>query len=212
MGGLHSNANSAFAWPEREDSRGDKPGYHEFFRSRTKTSETHDWEPFLDAVTAQFGDDNLKASIEKATAEKSTTEELKNLPAIFELAVVHPSRPKQRVKCFVGKCMDFQHASREILNDPNHYLTKFLRLALQHGNSVVRRYVRIRRDTDSRLHSVAQSFPLPHPRFARSTTSITPMQDAEDESLLMSSALWERCVIFFSTRARSIAPHPTLAN
>ena len=73
--------------------------------------------------------------------DKSTTEELKNLPAVFELAVVHPSRPKARVKCYIGKCMDFQKCSREILTGDNHYLTKFLRLALQHGNSVVRRYV-----------------------------------------------------------------------
>ena len=115
-------------------------GYHDFFRRRTKTSEPHDWEPFLDAVTANFGDDNLKASIDKATEDK-VTEELKNLPAIFELAVVHPSRPKVRVKCYVGKCMDFQKCSREMLSNEGHELQKFFRLALQHGNAVVRRYV-----------------------------------------------------------------------
>lgn len=104
---LYSNKNNAFAWPEREDAKGEKPvrpqrggnpppplpvithsyhhplitllpppthhhdrhdrqGYHEFFRSKSKTSEPHDWEPFLESANAKFGDDNLKSSIEKA--------------------------------------------------------------------------------------------------------------------------------------------------
>ena len=107
---LYSNKNNAFAWPEREDAKGEKPvrsgdivrseeeilhrggggttphsplitllppptphhdrhdrqGYHEFFRSKSKTSEPHDWETFLESANAKFGDDNLKSSIEKA--------------------------------------------------------------------------------------------------------------------------------------------------
>lgn len=115
-------------------------GYHEFFRKRSKTSEPHDWEPFLSPEPTKFGDDALKASFDKATEDK-VNEELKNLPAIYELAVVHPSRPKNRIKCFVGKCRDFQHCSRDMLTNSDHDLVKFFRLALQHGNAVVRRYV-----------------------------------------------------------------------
>jgi len=133
-------ATSEFSWPEREDAKGDAPGYHSFFRKKSSSSEPHDWEPFLDAVSTQFGDDNLKAAVEAAVASK-VNDELKTIPAIYELAVIHPSRPKVRVKCYVGKTMNFQKESKDVLAEESHYLKKFLRLALQHGNSVVRRYV-----------------------------------------------------------------------
>lgn len=128
-----------YTWPEREDAKGNAPGYHSFWKNTSRRSEPHDWEVFLDNVSVQFGDDGLKAAIEKATTE-GVNKELKTTPALFELALVHRDRPKKRVKVYVGKTMNFQKSQDDLLQETSD-LAKYLRLALQHNCAVYRRFV-----------------------------------------------------------------------
>lgn len=128
-----------YTWPEREDAKGNAPGYHAFWRKGSKRSEPHDWEVFLDLVSVQFGDDGLKAAIKKAT-EEGVNKELKTTPALFEYALIHRDRPKKRVKVYLGKTMNFQKSQDALLQETGE-LAKFFRLALQHNCSVYRRYV-----------------------------------------------------------------------
>lgn len=128
-----------YSWPEREDAKGNAPGYHAFWRNKSRRSEPHDWEPFLEVMSVQFGDDGLKAAIEKAQQE-GINKELKTTPALFEYSLVHRDRPKKRVKVYVGKTMNFQKCQDSMLA-ADSVLAKFFRLALQHNCAVYRRYV-----------------------------------------------------------------------
>lgn len=132
-----------YSWPEREEADGGKvAGYHAFWRRKSESSEPHDWEPFLDVLPVQYGDDTLKAGIEKAVSD-GINAELKTIPALFEYAVVHQCRPNKRVKVYLGKAMNFQASQDEMLKgDTNETkdMWKYFRLALQHNCSIVRRY------------------------------------------------------------------------
>lgn len=132
-----------FSWPEREDAKGkDVAGYHKFWRKSSRSSEAHEWEPFIDSISVAFGQDSLKAAIQKAE-EAGVNKSLKTVPALYEYAVAHRDRPKKKIKVYLGKASNFQANQDDLLlenSDVAKEMWKFFRLALQHNCSIMRRY------------------------------------------------------------------------
>jgi hypothetical protein len=132
-----------FAWPEREDAKGKwAPGYEKFWHKTSPSSDPHSWEPLLNSLVLQYGQDPLEFSIEDAK-NKGINKDLKTVPALFELAIQHRDRPKKKIKIFLGTAINFQKSQEDILTPGSEIyqsIGKYLRLALEHNCNIVRRY------------------------------------------------------------------------